>query len=197
MATKDNIVTLPTPNLRQPSEAVTFPLSNTVNQLIEDMKQATLDWEASRPHEFGVALAATQIGINERVVIVRQSFRDKSNHEFDIFINPEITRFEGKIQYEHEGCLSVKDVYGMVGRYEKIKVKAQNEHGKTVKFIAKGFLARVFQHEIDHTNGITFVDKIGSEGTFLKLEPSGEMTEVEGAAKQTLIKKLNITKNAS
>ncbi|HIA91495.1 TPA: peptide deformylase [Candidatus Saccharibacteria bacterium] len=197
MASKEDIVTLPTKNLRQQSDEVSFPLNKKIEKLIADMKSATLDWEASRPHEFGVALAATQIGVLQRVVVVRQSFRDKSNTNFDIFINPEITRYEGEVVEEHEGCLSVSDVYGMVPRYSKVKVKAKNEFGRPVKFVVKGFLARVFQHEVDHTNGITFVDKIGAEGRFFKLLPEGQMDEVTGDEKTKLLKYMDVTKNAT
>lgn len=153
------IVTLPQPNLRQRSKRVGF-IDTEISNLIEEMKAATLDWEDNREHEVGVALAAIQINDPRRVVIIRNNFDDKNDREFQIFINPEITKYEGKVEADFEGCLSVKDVYGKVPRHTKVRVKALNLAGEEVRVKAEGFLARVFQHEIDHTNGLVFVDHI-------------------------------------
>lgn len=173
MASKEDIITLPNPTLREQSDTVDT-VDDDVKQLIEQMETATLDWEASRDHETGVALAAVQINDLRRVVIVRRDTGDDANQEFDIYINPEITKYEGEPVAELEGCLSVADVYGRVPRFPKVKIKAQNIHGKTIKLFARGFLARIFQHEIDHTNGITFVDHLGTDGELYKIG-DGEM----------------------
>ena len=115
-----------------------------------------------------------------RVVIIRDDFDDKDNKSFSIFINPEIVKAEGEPTEELEGCLSVTDIYGSVARYPKVKVKALNLEGRPIRVTATGFLARVFQHEIDHTNGIVFVDRVenprklfrlGSDGKFTALNP--------------------------
>lgn len=191
MATKTDIITLPHPHLRQVSKSVRT-IDEKITTIIQEMKEATLDWEDNREHEVGVALAAVQIDRLQRIVIVRKDFDDRSNRDFDIYINPEITRFEGVPVEDYEGCLSIENIYGLVRRYPKIKVKAQNEHGKTVKFIAKGFLARVFQHEIDHTNGVPFVDHLGPEAQFYKINPEGAMTELPKAENRSLVEKLQI-----
>lgn len=140
------------------------------------MEQATLDWEDSRAHEVGVALAAVQIDVLQRVVVVRNNFDDKADRSFRVFINPEITKYEGALVSDYEGCLSIKNVYGLVPRYEKVRVKALDESGKEIRLTADGFLARVFQHEIDHTNGIVFIDHIKDvANAFFTLEEDGKL----------------------
>lgn len=192
MATRTHIITLPHPHLRQTSKKVSN-IDEKITTIIDDMKAATLDWEDSRNHEVGVALAAVQIDQLQRIVIVRKDFDDRENRDFDIYINPEITRFEGVPTDDYEGCLSIENIYGRVHRYPKIKVKAQTEYGKTTKFIAKGFLARVFQHEIDHTNGIPFVDHLGPEAQFYEINEEGAMTALPPADNRSLVEKLEIT----
>ena len=142
------------------------------------MIAATLDWEASREHEFGAALAAVQVAQPYRLVVIRDDFDDKANKSFSIFINPEIVKAEGKPTEELEGCLSVSDIYGSVARYPKVKIKALNLDGQPVRVTATGFLARVFQHEIDHTNGIVFVDRIEDPHKLLKLGPDGKFSPI-------------------
>lgn len=178
-ATKDSIIALPHKHLRQRSKKIGV-VNETIKQLISDMEQATLDWEASRKHEVGVALAAVQIDQLYRVVVIRSDFNDKKNTEFNVFINPEITKFEGKIEEDYEGCLSIKDIYGKVPRHSKIRVKALNPDGSTVRLKVEGFLARVFQHEIDHTNGIVFIDHIKERNdAFCKLNDDGELEPLD------------------
>lgn len=175
MTTKDDIITLPNPHLREQSKKVSH-MSVEVAELITRMTEAALDWEASRPHEVSAALAAVQIDVLERVVIIRGDFDDKDSKEFTALINPEIVKYEGNLVEDYEGCLSVKDVYGKVPRYSKIRVKAVNAEGEEVRFKATGFLARVIQHEIDHTHGIVFIDHIkDSPQAFYRLDESGEL----------------------
>jgi peptide deformylase len=169
------LITLPNPHLRQRSKKVGF-VSDDVKKLIAEMEAATLDWEAGRDHEVGVALAAVQIDSLLRVVIIRNNFDDKSDQTFRVFINPEITKYEGEIFEDYEGCLSIRDVYGRVPRYGRVKVKAMNEHGREFRVTAEGFLARVFQHEIDHTNGIVFLDHIrDTPDAFFTLTTDGKL----------------------
>ncbi|MDR0957455.1 MAG: peptide deformylase [Candidatus Nomurabacteria bacterium] len=174
--TKDNIITLPNPHLRERSARIRAIDSKTT-QLINDMLAATLDWEKSRPHEVAVALAAVQIDQLYRAVIVREDFDDKDNKNFTVLINPEIVKYEGEITSEQEGCLSVKDVYGMVPRHSKIRIKALDMSGREVRFKSpNAFIARVLQHEIDHTNGICFVDHIAKQkDAFYILNDKGDL----------------------
>lgn len=179
MKTKDAIISLPNGHLRMKSSRVGI-ITDTIRTIIEDMQSATLDWEDSRPHEFGIALAAVQIDKLLKIVVVRNSFDDKKDKSFMIFINPEIVKKEGEIVEDFEGCLSVPDLYGKVPRYKKVKIKALDINGKEFRITAEDFLARVFQHEIDHTNGIMFVDHIeNNPGAFFHLTSAGKLEEID------------------
>lgn len=176
---KSDIISLPERHLRERSKKVGF-ISDEVLELIEGMKAATLDWEASREHEVGVALAAIQVDRPLRIVVIRSDFDDKTNKDFTVFINPEITKYEGKIEQDFEGCLSVPDVYGKVPRHTKVRVRAQDEKGRFFRVTAEGFLARVFQHEIDHTNGIVFIDRIKDDkDAFFRLREDGHLDKLD------------------
>jgi peptide deformylase len=178
--TRKNIITLPNATLRERSAKVHVITDETL-QLIDDMLAATLDWEASRPHEMAVALAAVQIDRLERVVIIREDFDNKENQNFIVLINPEIIKKDGKIITDQEGCLSVKDIYGLVPRYEKVRVKAIDINGNEVRIKSPNlFVSRILQHEIDHCNGICFVDHIThQQTTFSILTDSGELEPIE------------------
>jgi peptide deformylase len=131
--------------------------------------------------EYGVAIAAPQVGSSLRLFVVagrvfeeqddaeenglaeqgeenRGPFR--KHHPADhVYINPEITRMSRKKEEMAEGCLSVRGRYGKVPRHQKVTLKALDEHGNPVLEHASGLLAQIFQHEVDHLNGILFVDK--------------------------------------
>lgn len=176
---KEAIITLPNPALRKKSKKVTV-IDDATKQLVRDMTDASIDWENSRPHEISAALAAVQIDRLERVVIVRGSFDDKSDREFVTLINPEIVKYEGTVVEDYEGCLSVANIYGKVPRHSKIRVRALDENGHEIRFKADGFLARVIQHEIDHTNGVVFVDRIKEQtDAFYTLDDKGELQPLE------------------
>ena len=180
---KEDVIALPNPHLRQKSQRV-HVITDDTTKLVEDLTSAALDWEASRPHEISAAIAAVQVDRLERVVMIRSDFDHKDNKEFTALINPEIVKYEGEIIYDYEGCLSVKEVYGKVPRHNKIRVKALDVNGNEVRLKAEGFLARVLQHEIDHTNGIVFIDHIkGKEDAFYRLDERGELEPVEYATK--------------
>lgn len=177
--TKDDIITLPNPHLREKSAKIR-EVTDAVRKLIDQMTAAALDWEASRPHEISAALAAVQLDHLARVVIVRSDFDEKASREFTALINPEVVKYEGTIVADYEGCLSVKDVYGKVPRHTKIRVKALNIDGQEVRFKAEGFLARVIQHEIDHTNGIVFIDHLKDKtDSFYTLDKEGELQPLD------------------
>lgn len=176
---KNDIIVLPHPNLRKRSKKIGF-ITEEVTQLISDMEDATHDWDASRPHEVTVALAAVQVDRLYRVVIVRDNFDHKVDAKYTAFINPEITKYEGVIEDDFEGCLSIRQVYGRVPRYSRVRVKALDINGKEVRLKAEGFLARVFQHEIDHTNGIVFVDHIKDiPDAFFELDDEGKLIPLD------------------
>ena len=173
--TKDDIITLPNPHLREKSTRV-HVITEEILQLIHDMTSAALDWEDSRPHEISAALAAAQVDQLHRVVIVRSDFDNKATREFTALINPEIIKYEGEIVEDFEGCLSVAQVYGNVPRHNKVRVKAIDIDGNEIRLKAEGFLARVLQHEIDHTNGLVFIDHIRDQkNAFYTLDQKGEL----------------------
>jgi peptide deformylase len=175
---KEDIITLPHPHLRKKSTKATCDEATLT--LIKEMQEATLDWEKSRPHEIGAALAAVQIDRLKRVVVIRSDMEDKASKKFTALINPKIIKYEGKLIEDFEGCLSVKDIYGKVHRYEKVKVKALDTDGNEIRLKAEGFLARVLQHEIDHINGIVFIDHIKTQpDSFYTLDDKGELQKLD------------------
>ncbi len=175
MSAKDSIIVLPDPTLHQKSKRVPI-VTQEVRDIIKDMIAATVDWEETREHEVGVALAAVQIDKLYKIIIIRNDFENKQDKTFSIFINPEIMKLEGQVEEDYEGCLSVTDIYGKVRRHTKVRVRALNENGQPVRVKAEGFLARIFQHEVDHTNGIMFVDHIrDKQDAFYKLTPDGKL----------------------
>ncbi|HEY5549699.1 MAG TPA: peptide deformylase [Candidatus Saccharimonadales bacterium] len=178
MSKKSLIITLPNENLRQKSQRVVV-VTDEVRKVIQAMKAVTLDWEATRPHEVGVALAAIQINKPYRIIIVRNNFDDKKDKTFSVLINPEVVKLEGEIEEDYEGCLSVADIYGKVPRHTKVRVRALNEEGRPIRIRAEGFLARILQHEVDHTVGKMFVDYIKDRpDAFFKLTPEGKLVDL-------------------
>mgnify|MGYP001015543833 CR=1 FL=1 len=176
---KEDIITLPNGRLRQKSAKITT-ITDDTRQLVADMTSAALDWEDSRPHEISAALAAVQIDRLDRAVIVRSDFDHKETRDFTVLINPEIIKYEGTLEADYEGCLSVRDIYGKVPRYTKIRVRALDQDGNPIRFKASGFLARVIQHEIDHTNGIVFIDHIrDNTDAFYTLDVAGELQPLD------------------
>jgi peptide deformylase len=177
--TKDDIIALPNAHLRQKSARVGV-ITPEILDVIRDMQNATINWDQSREHEVGVALAAVQIDRLYKIIIVRNNYDDKDDHTFTTFINPQITKFEGAIEEDFEGCLSVRDIYGKVPRHTKVRVKALGETGKEFRVTAEGFLARIFQHEIDHCNGIVFIDHIrDNPEAFYQLTDEGKLEPLD------------------
>jgi len=144
------IFTFPDPVLRQKVETVTnFDASLT--QLAADLAETMY----AAP---GAGLAANQIGVCLRIVVLDVSV-DKEEKKHLVLVNPEIIEKEG-CQVDEEGCLSVIDLTANVERYSKLVVRAQDLDGKTWEFPAEDFFARVIQHELDHLNGILFIDHL-------------------------------------
>ena len=177
--TKESIITLPNAHLRQRSKKVGI-INDDIKKIINNMELAVIDWDKSRAHEVTVALAAVQIDTLLRLVIVRDDFDHGTPANYTALINPEIVKYEGEIEYDYEGCLSIRSVYGYVPRHSKIRIKAKDINGKDIRFTATGFLSRVIQHEVDHTNGKLFVDHIKHDkDAFYKLTNKGELVELD------------------
>lgn len=129
----------------KPVERVT----KRIRKLIRDMAQTMYDAP-------GVGLAAPQVGCSERIIVI------DIGEGLIALINPEITEIHGS-ERDVEGCLSVPGVSGYVTRAAKVSVKGLDEDGKPVKHDGSGLLARAFQHEIDHLNGVLFIDYLKGE----------------------------------
>lgn len=173
------IITTPDKRLREPSEKV-GQIDDEVLDIIASMRKLSLDWEAKHPYELSAAMAAPQMGVNKRIIVIRDDMEDKKNANFTAFINPEVTKTEGKTVTDFEGCLSVPKIYGKVPRPFKVRVKARLEDGKEVRIKATGDLARTLLHEIDHLNGVLFIDHIkGKKDAFYYMDDKGELQPVE------------------
>jgi len=163
-----DIVTLPQAILRHKAHKVTDfgpDLQTLVDDMIDTMRQAP-----------GVGLAAPQVGESSRLMVVE--YGDEENDEIPpklyVMANPEITRSSPETVLGTEGCLSVPGIQGDVERLESITVKGLNRHGHPMTVKAKGWLARIFQHEIDHLDGILFVDR--AEKLWQAEEHQGQVT---------------------
>lgn len=175
---RHDIITLPHESLRSKSTKISA-FDAPLTELVKGMESATLDWEDHRQHELGVALAAVQVNHLQKVVIIRNDFENKEDRTFLALVNPKVIRLEGEQSMDYEGCLSVPDIYGLVPRHDKVKIKAQRLDGEEFRLTAEGFLARVLQHEIDHTHGVMFIDHIkDNREAFFKLDDDGKLKPI-------------------
>lgn len=174
------IITTPDPRLREQSAKVRAITPET-HDIIADMVRLSLDWEKSHPHELSTAMAAPQMGVNQRIIIVRDDLSNKENNTFTALINPEVIQADPrKTTRDYEGCLSVPEIYGLVKRPKKVKIKAQLEDGSEVRIKAADFLARTLLHEIDHLDGILFIDHIkGDKKAFFRLDDNGDLVPLD------------------
>ena len=147
------IVTTPDPVLRRKAHKVNAfdkDLQTLIDDMVETMRVAP-----------GVGLAAPQVGVSQRVIVVE--YGDDENEEAPkklyTLVNPEIVSASEEVVEGMEGCLSIPRIQGDVERYEKLVVKAFNRQGKPVKLKLAGWVARIFQHEIDHLEGVLFTDR--------------------------------------
>jgi len=139
--------------LRTPTKAFNFNKfsKKEIRELIKEMRKTMKEKE-------GVGLSANQVGLNFKMFIAE--IPDKNGKKkFYVIFNPELEKESEEKEIGIEGCLSVPDMIGEVKRTKKITVAGYDKNGKKIKVKAFGFLARVFQHEIDHLNGILFIDK--------------------------------------
>lgn len=173
-----SIITTPDPRLREKSTRVR-EITDETREIIADMVRASLEWEKQHPYELSAAMAAPQLGVNQRIIIIRDDLDDKANNSFTALINPEVIRTEGKVNRDYEGCLSVPEIYGMVERPHKAKIKAILEDGREVRLKVDGYLARTLLHEIDHLDGVLFIDHIKDDPTaFYRLNEKGDLVPI-------------------
>ena|SRR3989338_5802429 len=119
--------------------------------LVFDMRKAMVE-------NSGVGLAANQVGKDLSIFVIDKKLVEENNVP-DVFINPEITKYSKDNDETEEGCLSIPDYWVPIKRSKKIKIKFINESGRKQKLKARGFLARILQHETDHLNGITIKNR--------------------------------------
>lgn len=181
MTKKDipSIVTTPDPRLRQKSEKI-HQIDDETKRIIDEMIASSLAWEEEHEFELSAAMAAPQLGYNKRIIVVREDMSNKDNANFVPLINPIVIKTEGKIIEDYEGCLSVPSIYGKVGRPYKARIKAVTENGEEVRLKATGFLARTLLHEIDHLDGVLFIDHIKDQtDAFYKLNDKGDLEPLD------------------
>ena len=146
------ILTYPDPRLKEVSQPVDA-VDDEIRGLIQDM----LETMYAAP---GIGLAAPQVGVLKRVIVLDIDYREDGKSNPLTLVNPEIISSSGEMTYE-EGCLSVPDFTAEVNRSEKVELKGLDQNGEEFLLEAEGLLAIVLQHEIDHLNGILFVDRLG------------------------------------
>lgn len=153
------IVTLPDPVLRRKARPIT-KFDDNMQTLIDDMVESM----RAAP---GVGLAAPQVGISERLIVVEYAEEEEVEEgeepkvvkpKLYVIINPEIVKFSEEKELGVEGCLSIPGLVGEVERFTAIHLKGLNRREQPMKFKAEGWLARIFQHEVDHLNGVVFPD---------------------------------------
>lgn len=164
------IVKYPEPVLQRPAAPVT--------EFDEELRALVADMFDSMYAAQGIGLAAPQIGVSKRVTVLDLSFQ-KNPEEKLVLINPEITFKQGK-QYGEEGCLSLPDIHEKVTRAAVVKVRAQTLDGEWREYDGEELLARAFQHEIDHLDGVLFIFRVSAlkrdliQRRIRKLQKAGE-----------------------
>ncbi|MBG92823.1 MAG: peptide deformylase [Chloroflexi bacterium] len=154
------------PVLRQPAKKVKR-VDDYIRRLIIDMTESMIEAQ-------GVGIAAPQIGVNLRVVIIGMP----DDHPFPI-VNPEVVKRSGSRELD-EGCLSVPGYHGIVSRSKKVVVKGLNEKGRQIRITAEdNLLAQALEHEVDHVNGTLYVDHLNSRDDLMKIEARAYTSNVE------------------
>ena len=166
------------PRLRQKATRIRA-VDASLRRLAADMRETMLEAP-------GVGLAAPQVGITRRLIVVHvpAGYNDEDGPELDLaLVNPEIVKAQGRVVGQ-EGCLSIPGWVADVPRHEAITVKAMDLDNRDVRLKLRGFHARVVQHEIDHLDGVLFVDRIEDRSTLLRVpeEIEGPVPEDEDAA---------------
>jgi peptide deformylase len=156
------IRTLPDPVLRQKAKKVTR-IDKSIQKLIDNM----IDTVRAEPNRAG--LAAPQVGVLLRIAVI-----EVPEHELITLVNPEIVKKEGE-RIVQEGCLSVPGYYGEIKRAVTVKIKAQDRYGKTFRLKGQGLLAQAFEQEIEHLDGILYIDHLESPEKLFEIEATQEV----------------------
>lgn len=143
--------------VKQPNDILSKKLKE-IKGITPEIKELILDMKATMKEAGGVGLAANQVGYDLQIFVIDEKLAEE-NSVPDAYINPEITERSKDGGEMEEGCLSLPDYWQQIKRSKKIKIKALDINGKKIRFKAKGFLARVLQHEYDHLQGILIKDR--------------------------------------
>jgi peptide deformylase len=166
------IVYVNDPLLRQKSKKVR-QFNSALRALADDMVETMLE-------NNGLGLAAPQVGALQRLITIKMpedEEEDPQSGKLYVVVNPEIAKAEGEEEEGVEGCLSIPNWYGLVKRAPRVTVKGQNLKGKPIRIKANGMLARAFQHEIDHLNGVLFIDLVESPDKIWRVEREEQAEE--------------------
>ena len=173
------IITTPDPRLRETSKKV-GKATDEARKIVDEMVKASLEWEKEHPYELSAAMAAPQLGFNTRIIIIRDDMEDKKNTTFTALLDPEVIKTEGKMIKDYEGCLSVPTIYGLVPRPDKARIKAKLIDGTEVRIKATGTLTRTLLHEIDHLDGVLFIDHIKDDkDAWFELDKKGDIVPID------------------
>jgi peptide deformylase len=158
--------------------------SKKVTQFGDGLKALVDDMFDSMRAANGLGLAAPQIGVMQRVFVIEMpAEHDEEGHEVEpaqryVLVNPEIVKRRGEEEMD-EACLSVPGYYGLVKRATQVTIKGQDLRGKAVRYRGEDLLAQAFQHELDHLDGILYLDRLESPDKLWRIEPEAE-TEAVG-----------------
>jgi peptide deformylase len=171
-------------------EVVTIPNSilrkraAPVERFDPELRQFASDMLDAMAVAEGVGLAGPQVGLSQRLFVMYLRPDDKRVPEGHplvgkglVLVNPEIVETSEEMEEGMEGCLSIPEYVGLVPRHRRVVVQARNEWGKSKRYEVEGFVARVMQHEIDHLNGILFLDRLTGDDKLFKLAPADEEQE--------------------
>jgi peptide deformylase len=168
------IVVVDNPVLRRRAKKIA-KITPEMRKLIEDMIETMRDAP-------GVGLAAPQVGVSERLIVVEYAEGEEdaddeappAKKKLYVVVNPEIVWASDEMVEGTEGCLSIPGWVGDVARHESVVVKGLNREGRKLKIEAKGWLARIFQHEVDHVDGVLYIDRLISPDSLRRWPPPEE-----------------------
>ncbi|WP_413389581.1 peptide deformylase [Prochlorococcus marinus] len=141
--------------------------ANRIVKVDDSIRKLAKDMLITMYSAKGIGLAAPQVGVQKRILVIDLNFEDPESPP-NVFINPEIISYSASVDTYEEGCLSIPGVYLNVIRPSSIKLSYRDEMGRPKKMNAEGLMARCIQHEIDHLNGVLFVDKVTDQDELKK-----------------------------
>jgi len=160
--------------------------AHRVTRFSDDLATLVKDMTETMRNSSGAGLAAPQVGISKRIIVVEtpEDEDEPGSGQLYAVVNPEIVRSSKEMVDGIEGCLSVPGYVGEVTRHQAVTIKGQDLKGRKIRTKAQGFLARAFQHEVDHLNGELFIDKLTAPDRIWPVEEGEEeQVEVKGSTK--------------